>query len=146
MIRDIYNWLNTAGVSQEGTPAQFKLWLKLMLEEAQEMKKGYLENDREEMLDAYVDLLWVNTNLPFMFGFTLEEVQSKLNDVSKSNWSKFDTNEVDAHISVNLYKEGKHPTKRGESIEAYYEKVDDLYVIKRTSDSKILKSHKFREP
>lgn len=146
MIKDIYNWLNVAGVPQLGTLAQFNLWKKLMLEEIQEMEDAFNSNDLEEIKDAYADLIVVNTNLPFMLSIPVEQLEQKIQDVSKSNWSKFCDNETDAYISVNLYKEGKHPTKLGESIEAYYEKVDNLYVIKRTSDSKILKSHKFREP
>lgn len=145
-IKDVYSWLNVGGVPQVGTPQQFNLWKELMLEEIQEMEDAFNNNDLEEIKDAYVDLLWVNTNLPYMLSIPVEELEQKIQDVSKSNWSKFCDNEEDAIISVNLYRAGGHPTKIGQQIEAYYEKVGDWYIIKRTSDDKILKSHKFREP
>jgi len=145
-IKDVYNWLNVAGVPQLGTPQQFNLWKELMLEEIQEMEDAFNNNDLEEIKDAFADLMVVNTNLPYMLSIPVEELEQKIQDVSKSNWSKFCDNEDDAMQSIRMYKAGTHPTKLGESIEAYYEIVDNMYVIKRTSDSKILKSHLYKNP
>lgn len=146
MIKDIYNWLEVAGVSQEGTPQQFDLWKRLMEEELDEMDQAFKDKNKDEMLDAFVDLIVVNTNMPFMMGYSLEDIQDRVNRVLKSNWSKYCDNEEDALVSVNLYREGNHPTKPGEKIKAYYEKVGEWYIIKRLPDNKILKSHLYKAP
>lgn len=146
MIEDIYNWLTVGGVPQVGTPQQFNLWKELMLEEIQEMEDAFNNNDLEEIKDAYADLVWVNTNLPYMLGISVEELEQKVIDVSKSNWSKFCITEEDADKTVIAYKSGKHWTKPNEKIDCYWEKVEDLYIIKRTSNNKILKSLNFFEP
>lgn len=145
MIEDIYNWLTVAGVPQVGTPQQFNLWKDLMLEELEEMTQAFELMDREEMLDAYIDLLWVNTNLPFMFGFTLEEIQNKIDRVSYSNWSKFCTTEEEADNTINAYRTGTHPSKPNEIIECYWEKVGAYYIIKR-KDGKVLKGLSYQQP
>ena len=162
-LEEIYNWLDVAGVPTLGTPQQFNLFQDLVLEELEETKVAFIEynmtrddshnvikgiNDiaREEMLDGFVDLTWMVMNGAFMMGFSIEELNQKFADVLKSNLSKFCDNEDDAILSVELYKTGKHPTKIGQEIDAYYEKVGDWYIIKRSSDNKVLKSHKFIEP
>lgn len=163
MIEDIYNWLTVAGVPPLGSIEQFNLWKKLMLEEIQEMEdafnnyvgtkdtdnnfvKALHEKSIEEIKDAYADLIVVNTNLPFMLGIPVEQLEQKIQDVSKSNWSKFCLTEDIADKTVIAYKNGKHWTKPNEIIDCYWEKVGDLYIIKRTSDNKILKALSYFEP
>lgn len=163
MIEDIYNWLTVAGVPPLGSIEQFNLWKKLMFEEIQEMEdafnnyvgtkdtdnnfvKALHEKSIEEIKDAYADLIVVNTNLPFMLGIPVEQLEQKIQDVSKSNWSKFCLTEDIADKTVIAYKNGKHWTKPNEIIDCYWEKVGDLYIIKRTSDNKILKALSYFEP
>lgn len=146
MIEDIYNWLQVAGVPKNADLDQFLLWQELMLEEIGEMADAFRTGNIEEMKDAYADILVVATNWPYMAGITPYELNEKIERVSYSNWSKFCTTEEEAQESVHLYSIGKHPSKLGAIIEAYYQKVGDYYIIKRSSDSKILKSLNFQNP
>lgn len=142
MISDVYNWLTVAGVSQEGTPEQFQLFVDLVQEELNECIDA---QNKEELIDGFVDLLWMVLNGSYMMGVSLEELQLKINRVSWSNWTKFCTTEQEAIDTVQAYKTGKHPSKPNQVIECYYEKVGDFYVIKRM-DNKILKALSFQEP
>jgi hypothetical protein len=44
-----------------------------------------------------------------------------------------------------MYKKGVHPNKMNDTIDAYYKKVKNYYVILRKKDNKILKSYKYTE-
>lgn len=146
MVEDIYKWLATAGVPRYGTPEQHELCVSLIEEELDELKTAYNQKDDEGMKDAVVDLLWVVLNHPFMFDISLSELQDKIDRVSYSNWSKFCVTEAEAKKSVELYAAGEHPAKPGAKIDAYYEKSGEYWIVKRTSDNKILKSLEFQEP
>ena len=146
MIKDVYNWLMVAGVPQKGTPQQFELFHNLVLEELEETTNAFRDKSKEDMIDGFVDLMWVILNGSYMMGITLDDLQNKIDRVSYSNWTKFCTIENNAVETVEAYKNGTHPSKLGQPVEAYYEKVGDFYIIKRVSDNKVLKSLDFVEP
>jgi len=146
MIEDIYKWLETAGVPILGSQQQHDLCVGLIEEELDELRTAYHKKDHEETKDAIVDLLWVVLNYAYMFDISTEELQEKVDRVSYSNWSKFCVTEAEALKSVELYAKGEHPTKPGAKIDAYYQKSGDYWIVKRTSDNKILKSLEFQEP
>lgn len=137
MIKDIYEWLETAG--QVSSEKKVDLAINLIEEELQELKDAWAKGDIIGVLDAVVDLYWVVTNVPYFAGESLEEVQSYVNKVSISNWSKFCTSQDMAEVTVDLYKKGEHPDKLGQKIDCYYERVGQFWIVKRT-DGKILKS------
>jgi len=146
MIEDIYKWLETAGVPQLGSEEQHDLCVSLIQEELNELIDAHKNKDREGVKDAIVDLLWVVLNYPYMFDISLPELQEKIDRVSYSNWTKFCVTEAEAKRSVELYAKGKHPAKPGAKIDAYYHKSGKYWIVKRMSDSKILKSLEFQEP
>ena len=76
MISDVYNWLTVAGVSQEGTPEQFQLFVDLVQEELNECIDA---QNKEKLIDGFVDLLWMVLNGSYMMGVSLEELQLKIN-------------------------------------------------------------------
>lgn len=134
---DVYDWLSTAG--QVPSEKKVDLAISLIEEELQELKDAWGSGNRTEFLDAVVDLYWVVTNAPYFAGESLEEVQSYVNKVSLSNWSKFCKSEQEAVDTCRAYTDGTHPDKPGLKIDCDYEKSGDWWVIKR-SDGKILKS------
>lgn len=140
MIKDVYEWLETAG--QNPSDRKVELAINLIEEELQELKDAFESGDRAGVLDAVVDLYWVVTNVSYFAGESLEEVQSYVNKVSISNWSKFCTSQDMAEVTVDLYKKGEHPDKLGVKIDCYYERVGQFWIVKRT-DGKILKSIKY---
>ncbi len=143
MIKDIYQWLETAG--QEPSEPKVSLAIKLIEEELQELKDAWAKGDRVEFLDAVVDLYWVVSNASYFAGEPIESVQEYVEKVSLSNWSKFCTSKTVADLTVIAYQEGTHPSKLGEKIDCYAEQVRELWVVKRR-DGKILKGLNYREP
>lgn len=141
IINDVYNWLQTSG-NKHGDTTKLLLSLNLIDEELNELKEAIHANNRNEIQDACLDIFWTTLNCAFFYGLTMEEVQSYVNKVSISNWSKFCTSQDMAEVTVDLYKKGEHPDKLGQKIDCYYERVGPFWIVKRT-DGKILKSLKY---
>ena len=137
-IKRVYQWLSLAGLSP--TENKQSLVHDLIEEERLELLDAQKNNNREEMLDAYVDLFWVVTNGLFFDGFTLEQFENHCKKVESQNFSKFCKTEEEALQTIELYKNGKHPNKIGDFIDCYYIKVGDFYPIFRKNDNKLLKS------
>lgn len=89
-----------------------------------------------EVADAIGDLYYVVTQMANIFGLNPDELISK---VYESNMSKLCKSQIEADKSIQAYKD--------KDIEAYYVKLsENLYIIKRLSDNKVLKSINFFEP
>ena len=86
MIKDVYEWLETAG--QVPSEKKVDLAISLIEEELQELKDAWEKGDRVGLLDAVVDLYWVVTNVPYFAAEPLEELEKYREKVSISNWSK----------------------------------------------------------
>lgn len=151
-FEEIITWLQTAGVKpvsfdnkNEESIKKFELLKSFILEEFEELKEAFNNNDKQEFNDALVDLIWMIMNgVAF---FDLEDIFFKKADqILKSNQSKFCFTKEVAEETVRLYREGLHPTKKGEKIITYYEKIGKFYVVKRQEDDKILKSMYYKEP
>lgn len=116
---------------------KINLCLTLIEEEVKELQNAIAEKNIFEIQDAIVDIQWVVNNLPYYMGLDIAKMESA---VAMSNFSKFCKTEEDAKETVDLYSKGEHFDKK-EIIKTYYEKTTSgLYVIKRKSDDKILKS------
>lgn len=142
MIKDIHQWLKTAGVKQEGTMEQFQLVKRLILEELAELEEAVINGDRDGQRDAIVDLFVVTTNWDYMNNLNSEDF---IKPVSDSNWSKFCTSEEEAQKTVDAYKSGTHWTKPGQIIDCHYVYENDYWIVKRP-DGKLLKSIKYKDP
>lgn len=148
----VFEWLVTAGVK----PVQldnrdlesikkFQLLKDLIMEEFKELQEAFDNNDQDEFVDALVDLIWMVLNGVVFFGL-VKPFREKAQRVMLSNWTKFSQYRDAAAESVRLYIIGEHPTKLGDKISAYYEKVGKYFIIKRSSDNKVLKSMYYKEP
>lgn len=141
-IRKILLWLRVAGVKQPKKlklpeKSRFDFWYKFMLEELEETKKAYEENNLTKVIDGIIDLQWVHANLIHLMGL-YGIYQECFDEVAKSNFSKFCKSEQEARLSVESYKSKK--------IEAYYRKVHNYFVVVRKADEKVLKSINWQEP
>lgn len=89
-----------------------------------------------EVADALADILFVTVGMANVFGLNVEEIVKKVYD---SNMSKLCKTLEEAEETIELYKQRE--------IEAYYEQLaTSEYVIKRTSDNKVLKGCNFHKP
>lgn len=143
--KDVYNWLKASNPK----PPRFediKSWLN---EEIDELEVAITEKNVSEQYNAIGDALWILFNFSYFLNLNEEDLNKELDKINKSNWTKFCNSEEDAIKSVELYKLGTHPNKLGKIIDTYYEKNElqgtYVYVIKRTEDNKILKSHLFKD-
>lgn len=146
MIEDIYNWLEAAGTPILANKEQHELCIELIQEEVQELIDAVKRNDTEGIKDGCVDIIWVTLNHAYMFDISKEELLDKIDRVSFSNWTKFCATEAEAAKTVEMYALGTHPNKPGAKIDAYYSRFKNVWVVKRKSDNKILKSLEFQEP
>lgn len=159
-------WLATCGV--EPNKALVKRSIGLLLEELTELADSAgegqylreqmnstlelntnLNNDFDEVgvRDGVSDLLVVLGNL--VYGAKIEsKVSDDYSEVIKSNWSKVCYTEKEAIDTVEAYKQGKHPDKPNQSIEAAYRynKESNVYVVYRPKDGKLLKSINWVKP
>lgn len=155
----ITNWRTTFGLPVRTTPQipskkEINLAIDLIDEEYGELRNaiesGYPENYKDqtpeniikdnisinEVADAIGDLYYVVTQMANIFGLNPDELISK---VYESNMSKLCKSQIEADKSIQAYKD--------KDIEAYYVKLsENLYIIKRLSDNKVLKSINFFEP
>jgi phosphoribosyl-ATP pyrophosphohydrolase len=142
-VEKVFSWLSLGGFLP--TTKKQMLVHELIEEERLELLEAQTNNNRKEMLDAYVDLFWVVTNGLYYDGFTTEEFMAHANKVESQNFSKYCKTEEEALETIKAYKEGTHPNKMGVLIEATYRKNRDYYIILRSSDHKILKSINYVE-
>lgn len=152
MITDTLNWLYTANPGWKTRALQdikltdIKLFEALLKEEKEEAIAGVVKNDRNEVLDGVVDMMWICLNLAAMCGIQPEELENYAKEVSQSNWSKFDVVVEDVNKSIELYASGKHPDKMGQKIDVgCTHNGNPPFIIKRTEDGKIMKSYKYNK-
>lgn len=141
-------WLQTIGQEKPDSPVMLdwptaRFNADLITEETDELIAAMESDNFTEICDGIFDSLWVITQVAMLYGIRLDHVMSA---GFTSNMSKFCRTEEEAIETINAYRDGVHPNKMGEMIETYYEKVGDLYVIRRLSDDKVLKSINFKEP
>jgi len=142
-IKKIYEWLETSGASF-GDVSKIQMVSGLVTEEYEEFIQAHKENNDDEIVDAFVDLVWVLANNTYFRGIHLERVERMFELVMLSNFSKFAKTELEASETVLDYQAGNHFDKPGVKINTYYKKVNDHhFVIKRTEDDKVLKSKNY---
>jgi len=91
---------------------KINLCLSLIDEEIQELEDAIKNKDVFEMQDAIVDAQWVLNNLPYYLSIDIEKMEHA---VSLSNFSKFCRDEENAKKTVEMYSNGTHPDKQGDS-------------------------------
>jgi hypothetical protein len=144
ILKQVYDWLSIADPNKEFRPSfdEMKSWLD---EEAEEFKDAQIAEDRREMLNAIIDQIWIVANMAYYGNLSLQDLEIESHKVNSSNSTKFCNYLRDAKESVLKYETGSHPNKIGKSIDTYYTEVGNYYVIRRTGDNKIMKSHLFKD-
>lgn len=141
-------WLKTIGEDKPDKPQlmtgeQKILYTKITKEETNELYDAIDADDFMGICDGLFDSLWTITQLAMMYGINI-------NDLTRagyiSNMSKFCKTLDEAAATCLAYDMGEHPNKLGEKISTYWTQVEDLYVIRRASDNKVMKSINFKEP
>lgn len=107
------------------------------LEETEELEVAYQNNDVVEVFDALLDKLYFLVGFAVKQGFTPELLVKGLEEVHRSNMSKFATTEEHA-IETCMVKYQME--------DVYFKQVNDKYVIIRKSDGKVLKAIGFQHP
>jgi hypothetical protein len=158
-IADCKEWLAAAGFKQ-GDASMQKTAFDLFEEEHAEYVGAQTIN---ETLDAVIDMAWAWANMAY-FGHSesdtllqrvitaaevlpLLDVRLYAQAVKESNWSKFCKHLSEAIEAASLYLDARHPDKLGQyintSVDFAVGEAVGYYVIKRLSDNKILKSHRY---
>ena len=141
-------WLKTIGQEKPNQPQLMdislrKLYTDITKEETNELYSAIAANDLTEICDGIYDSLHTITQLALMHGLNV-------NDITRagyiSNMSKFCKTRQEALDTVIAYELGKHPNKMGVHMATTFELVGELYVVKRTTDNKVMKSINFKEP
>jgi NTP pyrophosphatase (non-canonical NTP hydrolase) len=141
-------WLTTIGQQKPTQPEMMSdevrdFNMKLINEEVTELLTAMKNNDFTETCDGYFDALWVITQAAMLNGININEL---LFAGFNSNMSKFCKTVEEVEDTIVAYATGKHPSKMGVQIATHYEQVGDLYIIRRNSDNKVMKSINFKEP
>ena len=142
LMTETHQWLEAAGVPQEGSLEQWILVKNLILEELQELEDAIEVNDRREQMDAITDLFIVISNWDYMNNL---HSYNYFNKVIASNKSKFCATREEATATVLAYQMGMHRSKPGEKIDCYSEQHGDLWIVKR-ADGKVMKSINYKTP
>jgi NTP pyrophosphatase (non-canonical NTP hydrolase) len=112
-----------------------KLALDLIDEEFMELVQAVDHKDIKEAKDALGDLLWVTVRAMMELGI---DPVSTIEAIYVSNMSKADSNEADAKVTKEKYKELGIDT---------FQKVHNGKTITYNAEThKVLKSHKFQFP
>ena len=146
-IQNIHTWLETAK-PEFGSKEKLALSVNLIHEELKELSDSLCDHNRDEIIDAVADLWWVINNVTYYYGISPVEIESHLEKVKTSNFSKFCKTLDEAIETVKAYKFGDHPSKPNQNIETYYEYTNNEeypFVVLRKSDDKILKSLYYKD-
>jgi len=143
-LKPIFKWIETAAPDLKKTKVptdkQKQLLKTIVNEEVQELHQGIENDNKQEILDAIIDILWVSLNVAVAYNITSVQLEEMASMIKDSNYSKFCTYECEAKDTVKAYATGTHTDKPGERIITHYEKHGDYYIIKRSHDGKIMKN------
>lgn len=137
MTSKVKEWLEIANVqpSKENT----ELYMKLIIEEFEELREANMLGDFAGMIDGCIDLKWVIDGLLHCLQVDIDKAEQ---EVARSNFSKFEDDKAIATGSAIGY------THSG--TEAYVDEVghdgETVYLVRRLSDNKILKPATYVAP
>lgn len=143
-ITRIYEWLELSGATF-GDKSKINMSLDLVNEEVAEFMDGNRTNDNKEILDGFIDTVWVMCNNTYFRGIPAFMVIEMFEKVDESNYSKFCKTEQEAKDTVEQYGKGLHWDKFGHVISAQYFEVNNYFVVKRVEDGKVLKSINYKK-
>lgn len=137
-LEKVKQFNDTTGCFQPEKPnleGRTKLRIDLIQEELDELKDGIKIKSKLDTLDALCDLQYVLSGAIIELGF-IDIFNEAFNRVHESNMSKFCKTNEEAWETLDSYKL--------KDIESYWTKVDSLYIVKRMTDGKTLKSINYK--
>lgn len=138
MTKNVQAWLEVA--QARPSKQNVELYLDLIREEFTELMDAHADGNLAKMVDGAIDLKWVLDGYLAMLEVNIERAEE---EVAKSNFSKFEDDKVIAEGSAQGYNGAL-------GIPAYVQEVEHeektLYIVRRSSDNKILKPATFVEP
>lgn len=116
---------------------RYKLRIKLLKEELEELEDAIKNKDLVEISDAFCDLQYVLSGAILEFGLG-DKFKELFDEVQRSNMSKACNSIEEAEKTKEKYlKEG---------VNVYYKEINKKFVIYRKKDDKILKSINYSKP
>ena len=139
---EIFN--NTFGKTNnyEPTIPEEKEWrfvYDFILEELQEYKEACERGDIVEILDALCDIAYVSIGNGTMLHGLKDKIWPAYQEVQASNMSKACTTEEEAMETIAV-------RSKEQNEDCHWEKVDDMYIVYRTRDRKVMKSLNYFKP
>lgn len=138
MTDKVTRWMEMMKV----TPSKevMNLYFNLVHEEYEELKESWEDGNFTGVVDGACDLLWVTIGL--LYAMNVDPAEA-FETVSQSNYTKWAIDKDIAELSVKAYA--------SKNIEAYVEECESTtgskyYLIKRTSDGKVLKPVSYLPP
>lgn len=108
-----------------------RLRINLLEEELKELKAAIERRDLVEIADAFCDLQYVLSGAILEFGLG-DKFEQLFREVHRSNMSKVCHTLEEAQQTVEHY--------RAKGVEAYIQPKENVFLVYRTSDNKVLKS------
>lgn len=137
MKEKVKQWMEIARV--QPSKEYVDLYMKLIEEEFNELKKAHEDNNYTEMVDACIDLLWVTIGELTSMQVDISRAEE---EVTRSNFSKYVRIKASALGAQELYK--------NKGIETYVDEVEHdgekYYIVRRSVDNKILKPASYSPP
>lgn len=139
MVEEVFDWLDKAGVKEDGATAADKL--PFVREEFEELAdaieiNGNLEEAKLECVDVMVTALNV---LYKLCDGDLEEAKLAVQSVIDSNKSKFHYNPANAKNDAEAYIKGIHPLSKGHPRNAAVRQQGRTHIIYDIDTKKVLK-------
>jgi len=134
MIQEVKEFNITSGLTPRSDFSDkelVRLKLGLIKEEVSEIEEAIEQNNKVEVLDGILDLLYVTFGLAVTYQLD-DAVEEGFERVHASNMSKFCSTKLEAMSTIAAYKE--------KGIETHTKQVGSKWVIFRTEDGKVLKS------
>jgi hypothetical protein len=118
---------------------EWKFVYDFVLEELEEYKAACERGDIVEILDALCDITYVSLGNGVMLHGLKNKIWPAYQEVQASNLSKACKTQEEAIQTVT-----KRSEEQGE--ECHWEKVNDMYIVYRTRDRKVMKSINYFKP
>ena len=110
-----------------------------ILEELEEYKEACERGDIVEILDALCDIAYVSIGNGTMLHGLKDKIWPAYQEVQASNMSKACTTEEEAMETIAV-------RSKEQNEDCHWEKVDDMYIVYRTRDRKVMKSLNYFKP
>ena len=110
-----------------------------VLEELEEYRQACENGDIVEVLDALCDIAYVSLGNGTMLHGLKDKIWPAYQEVQASNMSKACTTEEEAMETIAV-------RSKEQNEDCHWEKVDDMYIVYRTRDRKVMKSLNYFKP